>query len=240
MLLEICATSVQSVINAENAGAHRIELCAELAVGGITPSYGMIREVLSNTSLPIYTLIRPRSGDFVYSDDEFEIMKTDIEICKELGCAGIVSGVLNSDGTVDKERTRELIELSKPLEFTFHRAFDRVKNPKEALHTLIELGVNRILTSGQKSSSEDGLELLIELKALARNRLFIMVGGGVNPSNVHLFKENGFREIHASATMKIKDYPKPDLVMNSEKFFDESKQFESNKEIIKKLIELSS
>lgn len=238
MKIEICANSVQSAINAEKAGADRIELCSELAVGGITPSYGLIKEVLSKISIPVFVLIRPRSGNFIYSDDEFEIIKNDIRICKELGCAGIVSGILNKDNSIDLIRTKELIELSKPLEFTFHRAFDLVENPIEALEQLIEIEANRILTSGQQNSAEKGLELLIQLKNKTKNKLIIMPGGGINVDNVHLFKENGFTEIHASASSVYHEDEPFKIKLNSEKFFDETKLFESDLDKIKKLIEL--
>ena len=161
MIVEICANSYDSAYNAEKAGAHRIELCSELAVGGITPSYGLLKEVIENLNISVFVLIRPRGGNFVYSDTEFEIMKRDIKLCKDIGCQGIVSGVLNADKTIDINRTEELVELSKPLQFTFHRAFDKVANAKEALEQLIDLGVERVLTSGQETSAEKGLELLI-------------------------------------------------------------------------------
>ena len=124
MKLEICANSYQSASNAEKAGAHRIELCAELAVGGITPSYGLLKKVMHDLTIPVHVLIRPRSGDFTYSDAEFQIMKENILICKELGVTGIVSGVLKLDNTIDIERTKELVAVAKPMNFTFHRAFD--------------------------------------------------------------------------------------------------------------------
>lgn len=237
MKIEICATSVQSALNAQKAGAQRIELCSELAVGGITPSYGLIKQVRNEISIPVFVLIRPRSGDFVYSEFEFEAMKTDIEICKELGCAGIVSGVLKDDFSIDLNRTKELIEQAKPLEFTFHRAFDLTPNPIESFEELIEIGVNRILTSGQENSAEKGIDLLKKLKDLAQNRLTILPGGGIRPENVHLFRENGFTEIHASASSVWKESPKPKIPMNSEKFFDETKLFVSDEEKIRKLIE---
>jgi copper homeostasis protein len=205
MKLEICANSYQSAKNACNAGAHRIELCQELSVGGITPSYGLLKKVIAELDIPVFVLIRPRGGDFVYSDNEFQVMKTDIQLCKDLGCKGIVSGVLNLDKTIDIKRTKELIELSKPLEFTFHRAFDEVRNPKEALLQLIELGTDRVLTSGQKTTAEEGLELLIELNVLAENRITIVAGGGVSAENVMLFKEAGLTEVHASASTTKED-----------------------------------
>ena len=151
MILEICANSYQSAVNAEIASAHRIELCSEISVGGITPSLGLLKKVLQSLTIPVHVLIRPRSGNFTYSDKEFEIMKENIRLCKDLGCAGIVSGVLHEDNSIDLKRTKELIELSKPMSFTFHRAFDIVSKPKEALLQLIALGVHRLLTSGCKN-----------------------------------------------------------------------------------------
>jgi copper homeostasis protein len=157
MEIEICANSFQSALNAQNACADRIELCAELAVGGVTPSYGLLKQVLSKLSIPVYVLIRPRSGDFCYSDDDFEIIKQDINLCKKLQCDGIVSGVLHQDMTIDIQRTKELVDLADPLPFTFHRAFDSVPNPLQAVQQLDEMGVERILTSGQQSNAIDGL-----------------------------------------------------------------------------------
>ena len=203
MLLEICANSYQSAKNAQIAGAQRIELCSDLSIGGITPSYGFIKQVISDLDIETFVLIRPRSGNFCYSEEEFEIIKQDIQICKTLGCHGIVTGVLKPDNTIDVKRTRELIELSKPLAFTFHRAFDIVPNPKDALDQLIDLGANRILSSGQHSKAIDGLENLIELKQRAKNRLTLLVGSGVNSENAKTFKEEGFEEIHASASEVI-------------------------------------
>ncbi|MEM5566458.1 copper homeostasis protein CutC [Psychroserpens sp. AS72] len=203
MLLEICANSYQSAKNAQIAGAKRIELCSELSIGGITPSYGLIKQVVDKLDIETFVLIRPRSGNFYYSDDEFEIIKKDIQICKALGCHGIVSGVLNKDSTIDIERTRELIELSKPLSFTFHRAFDVVANPEIALELLIELGVERILTSGQHPKAINGLETLKALHKQAKNRITILVGSGVSSENAQTFKDAGFDEIHASASEVI-------------------------------------
>lgn len=205
MKLEICANSYQSAKNAQEAGAHRIELCQELSVGGITPSYDLLKKVIEELDIPTFVLIRPRSGNFVYSDDEFQIMKTDIQLCKDLGCKGIVSGVLKPDNTLDEERTKVLIDLAKPLPFTFHRAFDEVKNPKKALSQLIELGADRVLTSGQKPTAEEGLELLKELHSIAENKITILVGGGVSAENVILFKEAGLTEVHASASSTKKE-----------------------------------
>ncbi|GAL00406.1 cytoplasmic copper homeostasis protein CutC [Nonlabens ulvanivorans] len=158
MLLEICAANYKSAVNAQKAGAHRIELCSELGTGGITPSYGLLKKVMEELTIPVMILIRPRSGNFVYSNADFDIMKRDIALCKELGCAGIVSGVLTTDFKIDIRSTSELIELARPLPFTFHRAFDHIKNPEQAVVDLVNLGAKRILTSGQYSKAIDGIK----------------------------------------------------------------------------------
>jgi copper homeostasis protein len=230
MLLEICANSYQSAKNAQDAGAHRIELCSELSVGGITPSYGLLKQVIDTLSIAVFVLIRPRSGNFTYSEEEFDIMKHDIQLCKNLGCAGIVSGVLNKDNTIDIERTQELIELSKPLEFTFHRAFDCVENPQESLEQLINLGVERVLTSGLETSAEKGLELLKQLKEHVNGRITILPGSGINLQNAKLFKDAGFLEIHLSASKVVKNNSKSSI-------FDEI-QKESNIETIKIILKI--
>lgn len=205
MLLEICTNSYQSVKNAKDAGAKRIELCSELSIGGITPSYGLIKQVTQISDITKYILIRPRSGDFCYTNEEFDIIKSDIEICKDLGCHGIVSGILNPDNTIDIERTQELINLSKPMSFTFHRAFDVLPNPEEGLKQLIDLGVSRVLTSGQHPKAINGLETLKKLKQQAEDKIIILVGGGVSSENAKHFRDAGFDEIHSSASKTIAD-----------------------------------
>ena len=228
MKLEICANSYQSAINAQNAGAHRIEICSELSVGGITPSVGLLEKISQEISIPVHVLIRPRSGNFCYSNSEFEQMKTDILLCKKLGFQGIVAGVLTENHEIDIEKTKQLIELSKPLSFTFHRAFDVVTNPKKALATLLDLKVDRILTSGTKEKAVDGIELLIELKKIAAQKLIILPGSGINKDNVKLFKNAGFEEIHASASK----------IIPSEKnlFFDKTIQTISDMNTIKMIL----
>lgn len=203
MLLEICANSYQSAKNAQEAGAQRIELCQELSVGGITPSYGLLKEVTENLNISVFVLIRPRGGNFVYTDAEFDIMKQDIQLSKDLGCHGIVSGILNRDKTIDLKRTNALVELSKPLAFTFHRAFDEVIYPKQALEVLIDLGVERVLTSGQETSAEKGIEFLQEFNKISNNRITILAGGGINSENASKFKAIGLNEIHASASSNL-------------------------------------
>ncbi len=221
MIVEICANSYESAYNAQQAGAHRIELCSELVVGGITPSYGLIEQVITSLSIPVFVLIRPRSGDFVYSAAEFDIIKKDIELCKELGCSGIVSGVLNADNSIDILRTQELVNLAKPLPFVFHRAFDLVANPISALNELIKLGVQRVLTSGQENMALKGLPLILNLKDQAKNTITILPGGGINLENAMQFKEAGFNEIHCSLSTFHHHGMSPKMSMNSALYINE-------------------
>lgn len=233
MLIEICTSSYQSAINAEIAGAQRIELCSELAVGGITPSHGLLKKVMNEVTIPVHVLIRPRSGDFTYTDDEFEIMKENILYSKALGCAGIVSGVLHTDATIDIPRTQELITLAAPMSFTFHRAFDWVAHPEKAILELERIGVHNVLTSGQETSAEKGLPLLQKLQGIST--VNILPGGGINPKNAHLFKEAGFDQIHLSASKSTQTIAVPKISMHSEKFFDETLLFHSDITTIKKI-----
>jgi copper homeostasis protein len=236
MLLEICASSYQSAVNAQNAGADRIELCSELALGGITPSYGLLKNVMQNLSIAVHVLIRPRSGNFTYSDEEFAIMKADIKLCKELGCQGIVSGVLNANNTVDIQRTKELIALSKPLEFTFHRAFDWIENSFEALEKLINAGATRVLTSGKSTTATEGMEHLKSLVQKANNKLIILPAGGINAENAMVFKEAGFKEIHCSASTIQYVNDLGAVPMNSPVFFDERILVHSDSDKIKAIL----
>lgn len=240
MLLEICASNYQSAINAQKAGAHRIELCSELAVGGITPGYGLLKKVMEDITIPVMVLIRPRSGDFVYSPADFNIMKRDIELCKELGCAGIVSGVLKEDFTIDIRRTSELIELSRPLPFTFHRAFDHVVNPEQAVMDLVNLGAQRILTSGQQPKAIDGIENLKTYQQIAGEELTIMPGGGINAGNCSAFAKAKFKEIHASATAIITQTTMEKVPMNSPKFLQENIEILSSIENITAILKNST
>jgi len=236
MILEICAGNYQSAVNAQIAGAHRIELCTELSVGGLTPSYGILKEVLQTLSIPTFVLIRPRGGNFTYSEAEFQIMKHDIKLCKDLGCSGIVSGILNKDFTVDINRTKQLVELSRPLAFTFHRAFDLTLDPFLALEQLIELGIERILTSGQESSAEQGIPLLEQLRLKSNNRITILPGGGINSQNAKKFKDLGLKEIHASAShMNFVNEPLK-ISMNTPQFYDETIKVVSNIDKIKEIL----
>ena len=196
MIIEVCAESYEYAVKAEKAGADRIELCKDLHLDGLTPDYETAKRTIDTLDIPVFILIRPREGDFIYSDEEFELMKQDILKFKEMGCKGIVSGVLNDDSSIDIERTKELVELSMSLEFTFHRAFDKVNNPLNEIENLIELGIDRILTSGQKEKAIDGLVLLKQLNSISNNRIKIMPGSGINKSNIVNFVN--FEEIHGS------------------------------------------
>jgi copper homeostasis protein len=229
MLLEVCTSNYQSAHNAQEAGADRIELCSELAVGGITPSFGLLKEVLGTLDIQVFVLIRPRSGDFTYSEIEFEIMKKDIQLSKDLGAAGIVSGVLKADNTIDLSRTKELVDHSRPLPFTFHRAFDWIPDPVKAIQQLIDLGVDRVLTSGQAANSQSGIDLLIILKNTAQGKIRILPGGGINASNAKLFKRHGFSEIHASAWTSKGTIDTPRISMNSAELLSDDHIFYSDK-----------
>ena len=198
--LEVIAFSIESCAIAEKSGAQRIELCDNPAEGGTTPSAGMIRKAREQTNIQLYPIIRPRGGDFLYSEDEFDIMKEDIRIAKEAGCDGVVFGLLNRDGSIDMERTARLVEYSWPLKVTFHRAFDRVKDPVSSLEDVIRCGCSRILTSGLRPSVSDGIELLKELVNKAGDRISIMPGSGVRSSNIKdLAAFTGAHEFHSSA-----------------------------------------
>tara|TARA_R110000868_G_scaffold102146_6_gene281344 strand:+ start:5675 stop:6397 length:723 start_codon:yes stop_codon:yes gene_type:complete len=237
MLVEVCANSLESALNAQKAGADRIELCAELGVGGITPSYGLLKSVREKIKIPVHVLIRPRSGDFTYSVFEFDTMLKDISLCVDLGFDGVVSGVLHSDLALDVERCKELKETAKTLKFTFHRAFDWIKNPFVALEQLEQIGVDCILTSGQQKKAVEGIELLVALHHKAVNCI-IMPGSGIHLQNAMLFKEKNFRIIHLSGTTILeKNANLRALPMSSFKLMQEDKIVISNIDIIKDIID---
>lgn len=205
--LEICTGSIESIRAAALGGAHRVEVCAALEVGGLTPSRGYLAAVLSQ---PLYNsqgkrmarhvLIRPRGGDFCYNDEEQDIILRDIQLCKELGAEGIVVGALTPDGDIDIAACTRFAEAATGMNLTFHRAFDRCRNPKAALEQLIQMGYQRLLTSGQAPKAEQALPLLRSLVRQAAGRIIIMPGSGVTPANAaHILHETGAAEIHASA-----------------------------------------
>jgi copper homeostasis protein len=200
MLLEIAVGNLSSALAAQAAGAHRIELCENLSEGGTTPGYGYLLEARKRLHIPVYPIIRPRGGDFLYSDEEFEMMQRDVMLCRELGFEGVVLGILNADGTVDKKRSGALVNLAYPLGVTFHRAFDRTADPFAALEDIISIGCERILTSGQATGAPEGAALIRQLVAAANERISIMPGAGVRADNLaQLIEQTGAHEYHSSA-----------------------------------------
>ena len=201
MIIEVCAESYEYAVKAEKAGADRIELCKDLHLDGLTPDLEIAKKTINKLNIPVFILIRPREGDFNYSNEEYELMKADIVKFKEMGCKGIVSGVLKSDNTIDLIRTKELIELSKPIDFTFHRAFDKIINPFNGMEQLINIGANRILTSGQKETAVEGIELIKKLNQSAKGRIKIMPGSGIKQNNLNMFYNININEIHGSSIL---------------------------------------
>jgi copper homeostasis protein len=198
--LEICVQGIESAVAAQRGGADRIELCADLAVGGVTPSAGMIAVACRSLSIPVHVLVRPRGGDFTYSALEFAVMRHDIENAKSLGASGVVLGVLDHHGMIDRERTRALIALARPMSVTFHKAFDACRDAHTALEALAALGVNRILTSGGPTRAIDGLERLCDLTRRAGDRPTIMAGGGVTETDIPALLAGGLRAIHVGSS----------------------------------------
>lgn len=201
-LLEICCYGIDCALTAEQAGADRIELCAAPNEGGLTPSAGVLRKVKQLVSIPVHPIIRPRGGDFCYSDLEFATMLEDIAFVRELGYPGLVIGMLDADGHIDLPRMKKVMDASSGMAVTFHRAFDMCHNPIQALDQLTELGVARILTSGQQLNAELGLSLLGELKQHSRAPI-IMAGAGVRLSNLQKFVDKGIDEMHSSAGQSV-------------------------------------
>ncbi len=198
--LEVIGFTIEGCILAQSAGAHRIELCDNPGDGGTTPSHGFIKAAREKLQIGLFPIIRPRGGDFFYTEEEFEIMKTDINLCKQLGCDGVVIGLLKADGTIDKKRNAALVELAYPLGVTFHRAFDRTADAFKAMEDIIEIGCERILTSGQKPNALDGADMIGQLIKQAGERIIIMPGSGVRSDNImELAKKTGATEFHTSA-----------------------------------------
>ena len=199
--LEIAVFSVEAAVTALKAGAHRIEFCENPQEGGTTPSYGSLKTLRSYTTQPVFPIIRPRGGDFLYSRSEFEVMKADLLIVKELGYLGAVIGLLNADGSIDTNRTKELVDTAGPsMQISFHRAFDRCKDPFIALEEIIATGCKRILTSGQVPNAADALALLKKLVEQAGDRIIIMPGSGVRSNNIkEIMQATGAKEMHSSA-----------------------------------------
>ena len=202
--IEGCGGSVAGGLAAEQGGADRLELCSALGEGGLTPSAGLIGRVRERVRLTLAVMIRPRAGDFLYSDDEFDVMRRALALAKRLGADMIVLGLLTAEGAVDVARTRELVALARPLPVTFHRAFDMVRDPHAALDDLVGLGVERVLTSGLERSALEGLDLIAELVRRAAGRILIVPGGGVSERNVaKILAVSGAPEVHVSASAPV-------------------------------------
>jgi copper homeostasis protein len=222
ILVEVCANSMASALAAQQGGANRVELCSDLLEGGITPSIGIIQAAREFLQIHIHVLIRPRGGDFCYSRDEFDVMRRDIEAARRLGVDGVVFGVLDEGGQVDLPRMRELISCARPLSVTFHRAFDMTVDLPRALEDLIQLGVERVLTSGGEKNVEEGLPRLSSLVKQAGGRISIMPGGGIHEQNIQRVLETSrAREVHFGATGVVQSrmtFRNPRVCMGSPEF----------------------
>lgn len=204
-IIEIATSDFITTKAAVEGGADRIELCANLAEGGVTPSSGTIKKCREAFDVLLYPIIRPRGGDFLYTPEEFDIMTHDVQLCKSAGCEGIVIGLLDKEGNIDIKRTAALINAAYPLGVTFHRAFDRCRDPFEAMEQLISIGCERILTSGQQPSAPDGMELISQLNRASDHRIIIMPGSGVRKDNVkEIAGKTGCTEFHSSLRGKQK------------------------------------
>ena len=240
-IIEICANSAQSCVEAEMGGASRVELCAGIPEGGTTPSYGEIKTAQALTStIDINVIIRPRGGDFLYTEAEVEAMLLDIELCKQLGVHGVVFGCLTSEGDIDVPLMRRLIEAAKPLSVTCHRAFDVCRDPFAALEQLIELGCDRILTSGQQSTAEKGIPLLKQLVEKAGERIIIMPGCGVREGNIaRIEAETGAQEFHTSARSVVHSqmrYRKEEVPMGSSAVTSEFETVQTDRKKVKQFV----
>lgn len=240
VVTEVVVFSVAGAIAAQAGGADRVELCENVHDGGTTPSFGTIVQTRKNLSIQLHVMIRPRSGDFLYSGIEFETMKSDIEQCKALGVDGVVFGILNLDAGIDKVRCKQLVELAKPMTSSFHRAFDRTEKPLLALEDVIECGFVRILTSGQKPTAIEGINLISELNRLADHRIIIMPGGGIREDNViEILNKSRVSEVHTSARniiySKMK-YRKNPLAMGSSLKLKEFEILGTDEAVVKQFV----
>jgi copper homeostasis protein len=199
MVLEIACFNLESFLIAQKVGAHRIELCENYSVGGITPDKNLILEARQLLKTDLFIMIRPRPGNFDYTVSEFEQMKEQILFCKQNNCNGVVFGILTKENKVDIHRSKELVELAKPIQCTFHRAFDEIENAEQALEDVIDCGFTRILTSGKEHTALEGISLITHLTERSKKRIIIMPGGGIRSSNISKFKNTGATEFHSAA-----------------------------------------
>jgi len=201
---EVAVDSLESALIAQECGADRVEFCADLGNGGITPSLGALQLALERLQIPVHVMIRPRRGDFLYTDAEFEAMRRDIELVKLAGAQGVVFGILLADGHIDSNKTRELLGLARPMSVTFHRAFDMCRDPRAALSELIDMCLETLLTSGQAETAADGIPLLAELVALAAGSIKIMPGAGINAGNIsRIAQATGAQSFHFSGKQRV-------------------------------------
>jgi copper homeostasis protein len=202
--IEICVEGVDGLVAAQEGGADRVELCASLLEGGLTPSLGVVREALRVATIPFHVIIRPRGGDFLYSEREFNAMREDIEALRDMNVAGVVIGCLTEDGRIDEARTRALVEAARPMKVTCHRAFDMTTDYREALEALIRCGVDRVLTSGQRDTATEGMDILKETAALANGRIVVMACGALDETNIAQVRNaTGVDEMHFAALKTV-------------------------------------
>jgi copper homeostasis protein len=213
-ILEIACFNLESALIAQDAGASRIEFCEDYTVGGVTPSSSLIKQIKEQISIPVFVMIRPRSGDFHYSEEEFKLMKQQIEFCKQNNMDGVVFGILTKDKKIDEPRCQELVRLAQPMSCTFHRAFDETIHPFDALETIIRCGFHRVLTSGQKATAAEGAENIKQLMEQAKNRIIILPGGGIRPENISLIQSiTQAKEFHSAALAKNETIANLDLIL---------------------------
>jgi copper homeostasis protein len=203
-LIEICVEGIDGLVAAQSAGADRVELCASLLEGGLTPSMGVVRQALKVATIPFHVIIRPRGGDFLYSPLEYQTMLDDVRTCRELGVAGVVFGCLTADGRIDEARMTELTAAARPMKVTCHRAFDMTRDPEEAIEALVRCGVDRVLTSGQRDTALEGIDILKRTHDAARGRIKIMACGELDASNIaEVLRRSEADELHFAALHTI-------------------------------------
>lgn len=235
MLLEVCAFNLQSALIAEKVGAKRVELCENPADGGTTPSYGTIKQTREKIGISLYPIVRPRAGNYFFDDDEFAIIKQDILLCKQLGCDGISTGISKLNGEIDTERLKRMVEWAYPMGVTCHRVFDATPDPLQALEEIIACGCERVLTSGQKPSAPEGIDLLAGLVQQADGRIAIMPGAGVRSGNIEtLVNGTGATEYHTSARMKAPD----PVTFRNPAILDATDWYIANEEELRKIMDV--